>query len=211
MEKKLKRMLRVFSKFKSWSLNDFRFAVHGHSYCFNIFTHLTKDELLLLYRLATELPKGSIMVEIGSYLGASSCALAAAASERKGALFCVDTWENDAMTEGPRDTYQEFMSNTKRYRQFIVPLRAKSQDAAYDFNRVIDLLFIDANHAYSAVISDLNCWLPKLRSGGWVLMHDWGWAEGVKKAVQDVVFPLQFGNPLTLPNLYAVRVEPPVV
>src|ERR1035437_8521546 len=41
-----------------------------------IFTHLTTDEKLVLYFLASKLKKSAVAVEIGSFLGASACFIA---------------------------------------------------------------------------------------------------------------------------------------
>jgi len=186
----------------------FHLILRGNGRNFDIKTHLTEVERLVLYKLALQVPRGSSIVEIGSYLGASSCFLAAAAVERRSNLFCVDTWQNDAMTEGRRDTYQEFLSNTQRYRHVISPIRQRSEDAATEFSRVISFLFVDADHKYDAVVSDLRCWLPKLCSGAWLVLHDWGWAIGVQRAIEELVLPIQVAKPIILPNLYAVRVKP---
>ena len=69
-----------------------KFYIKGNPQFFHIFTHLTKKERLLLYKLALSLPKESIVVEIGSYLGASSSFLAVAIKERDGKVYCIDTW-----------------------------------------------------------------------------------------------------------------------
>jgi predicted O-methyltransferase YrrM len=156
----------LFGKTEQWPPGYWLFVLRGNRASLRIFTHLTKAEKLLLYTLALDLPKNNCMVELGSYLGASSCFLAAAAKETGGRLFCVDTWRNEGMTEGPRDTYEEFLNNTHRYRDLIVPIRARTQEAAVHFDRMIDLLFIDADHRYEAVIADLHSWLPKLHPGG---------------------------------------------
>jgi hypothetical protein len=36
----------------------------------------------------------------------------------------------------------------------------------------LDLVIIDANHEYEHVSSDIKAWLPKLKSGGYMLCHD---------------------------------------
>lgn len=179
------------------------FVLRGHRRCLDIPTHMAISERMLLYRLALGLPRESCFLEIGSYLGASATVLAAAAQTRDGHVFCVDTWRNDAMSEGGRDTYGEFLQNTESYRNWITPLRGESHEVAATFVQTIDLLFIDGDHSYDGVMADLHCWLPKLRDGGWLVMHDWGWAEGVKRAIKEVVVERQVGKPLMLPNLYA--------
>jgi predicted O-methyltransferase YrrM len=146
-------------------------------------------------------------VEVGSYLGASTCFLAEGAKGRAGTVYCVDTWQNTAMSEGVRDTYQEFLDNTSRYRDLVVPLRGTSKDVGEKFLEEIDLLFIDADHSYEAVTQDLLTWLPRLRPKSWLVMHDSGWAEGVQRAIRERVLPLQMSEPDVLPNLYAVRVD----
>jgi len=81
----------------------------------NIFTHLTSEEKIALLSLAKS--SQGIFVEIGSFLGSSSCFISEGIikSGKNSKLFCVDTWENDAMSEGNRNTYAEFISNTKKY------------------------------------------------------------------------------------------------
>ena len=75
-------------------------------------------------------------------------------------------------------------------------------------NEAIDLLFIDGDHSYDGVTSDLKAYLPKVKAGGTVLLHDWGWAEGVQRAIRELVIPVQIEQPRTLPNLYSVRIDP---
>jgi predicted O-methyltransferase YrrM len=189
-----------------WPPGYLRFILRGDPRCFEIPTHLTLRERLLLYRLGVGLPSRANLVEIGSYLGASACFLASAAREIGGQVFCVDTWCNDAMSEGERDTHEDFVQNTQMYAAWITPLRGDSLSVARTFSTPIDLLFIDADHSYSAVKADLSAWAPKVRSGGWIVLHDWGWAEGVQRATAEMIAPIQCGAPLTLPNLYAAQV-----
>ena len=75
-------------------------------------TSVNLAELRTLYYLARNCPQNATILEIGSYLGASTCFLAAGVSKVNGRIICVDTWMNETMPEGPRDTYAEFMKNT---------------------------------------------------------------------------------------------------
>jgi len=166
-----------------------------------IFTHLTSEEKLKLLHLA-KVNKGEIFVEIGSYVGASSCFLAAGIGESScKKIYCVDTWSNDAMSEGKRETYQEFLDNTRKYQNLISPLRGTSTDVANAFNEGVDLLFIDGDHTYEGVKADVDAWLPKLNKNALVIFHDIGWAEGVKRVVDEEIKKLAKAEG-RLPNLY---------
>lgn len=182
-----------------------RFVKKNRRDYFNIFTHMTRNERLLLYKLSLLLPKKSVLVEIGSYLGASSVFLASAATERNSLLYCIDTWKNDAMTEGTRDTFVEFLRNTEPLKAAIRPLRDKSENIAKTFNESIDLLFLDGDHSYEAVKTDTELWLPKIKNGGIIIFHDYGWAAGVKRAVNELVKPLQIEEHV-VDNTYWARI-----
>lgn len=179
---------------------DFKLKGFGDSW--HIFTHLTEEERLLLYDLGKKQPKGATFMEIGSYLGASSCFLAAAARERDGILHCVDTWSNEGMSEGERDTWDEFCKNTKRFSTFIISHRGISTKIAKMFNKKIDLLFVDGDHSYEMVKADIEAWLPHMKKGGILIMHDYGWADGVKKVVQEIIKQRQINTGSVMQNTY---------
>jgi hypothetical protein len=50
----------------------------------------------------------------------------------------------------------------------------------------LDFVFIDANHSYPFVKSDIMNWTPKVKDSGWVLGHDYApYWSGVVKAVHE--------------------------
>lgn len=184
--------IKLFGNILLWAPVYLRFNIAAQRQFFDIFTHLTKKERLLLYKLTLSLPKNAVVVEIGGYLGASSLFLASAIKERRGQVYCVDTWTNEGMSEGRRDTFDEFLKNTEPLKNFISPLRGYSVNVGKTFNRKVDLLFIDGDHSYEAVKADVEAWLPKVKNEGMVVFHDIGWAEGVKTAVSEYVnYPLE--------------------
>lgn len=158
---------------------------------FSVPSHLTIHERLALYRLAGG---ATAIAEIGAYIGASACCFGAALLRSgAGRVICIDTWNNDAMTEGRRDTWQEFLDNTRRFSAFIVPVRGFSTEVieqVANLTSEIDLLFIDGDHSYDGVKADWECYKALLRAGSTVIFHDYGWAEGVKRVVHDDVRPL---------------------
>lgn len=173
-----------------------------YAYENSIFTHLTPREKHALLSLAGKC-KGSNYVEIGSYIGASSCFIAAGIkkSNNEGRLYCIDTWRNDAMSEGGRDTFDEFRRNTAKYAEFIVALRGTSHEIAKSFDEKVDFLFIDGDHSYKGVKSDVEDWFPKLNNRAIVIFHDIGWAEGVQRVVEESVRPYA-KRESNLPNMY---------
>ncbi|MDI3545103.1 MAG: 1-O-methyltransferase [Rikenellaceae bacterium] len=212
MSKIFKLFKIVLRRFKRFGIISLWFPVYlkfiiRHGYrAFTIFTQLTKIERLLLYKLALSLKENSVIVEIGSYLGASASFLASAAKEKNHIVFCVDTWKNDAMSEGERDTFDEFCKNTQHLQKYIRTLRGKSVEIAKTFNNEIDLLFIDGDHSYEGVRADVEAWLPKVKDGGIVVFHDIGWAEGVQRVVNEYIKPLQIEEQI-IENTYYARIK----
>jgi len=198
----------TFLKRMRWLPWEFSLRFRGHSTCFEIFTDMTLPEKLLLYRLAHGLRRGSVIVEVGSYLGASSTFMAAAAKERSCVVYCVDTWMNDVMSEGQRDTYAEFLSNTQMYADQIQPLRGEALWIAKKFSEPIDLLFLDGDHSYAGCRSDVDAWLAKLKPSGIVVFHDIGWARGVQRIVQEIVKPIERSPGHAMDNIYWARIDP---
>ena len=151
-------------------------------------------------------------VEIGSYIGASSSYLAAglAKNHRSGKVYCIDTWNNDAMTEGNRDTMAEFLYNTREFSSYIAPIRGSSTDSQVvsQVARLagkIDLLFIDGDHSVEGVLSDWTAYSPLLSEHAIVALHDIGWAEGVQRVLAEEI-KSRVIRERSLPNLWWGRV-----
>lgn len=174
-----------------------------------IYSHLETDEKKYLHKLARGLNPGANAVEIGSYLGASSCLIANGMSKTKGTLYCIDTWENQTMPEGERDTFSEFCSNTSKYKDVIMPLRGRSSEVVARLKEridKIDLLFIDGDHSYEACMADWENYSPFLRKGSVIVFHDTAWAEGVNKVIAWSVTKVA-DRILKLPNMQAFKIN----
>ncbi len=178
----------------------------GNPNLFEIRTHMTERERLFLYQLARSLQHNACIVEMGSYLGASASFLAAGARVCGGKVHAVDTWTNIGMTEGQRDTYAEFMQNIEPARQWIEVHRGGSVEVAKSFDRQIDLLFVDGDHSYEGARADLEAWLPKMKPRGIVICHDFNWAEGVQRAVREMIVPIQCEGGRRVDSIYWTRI-----
>ena len=58
------------------------------------------------------------------------------------------------------------VSNSGRW-QFV-----QTDDTQFDFNEVIDILFIDSSHAFQHTLFELNKFGDLVRAGGVILLHD---------------------------------------
>ncbi|TWU41185.1 hypothetical protein Q31b_26240 [Novipirellula aureliae] len=185
-----------------------RYATQGLWKASKVQTHLTEEEKWQLATLAER--KGGVVVEVGSYVGASACFIAAGLSRstnaRNAKLYCVDTWKNDAMTEGARDTFSDFMTNTQKFSHLIQTMRGRSSEVASQFHQDIDILFLDGDHSYEAVKADWYAWSPFLKENSIAIFHDFGWATGVKTVIEEEVKKVAREEHI-MPNMYWAVME----
>lgn len=173
---------------------------------FSIRSHLTSRERVELAQLAGSCSLRTI-VEIGSYLGASAAAFAVGldrARNSEARIYCIDTWNNDAMSEGQQDTMERFLGNTAAYRDAIVPVRGWSTEVVQTIREsagTIDVLFIDGDHSYAGCLADWQAYAPLLAPNARVAFHDVGWAEGVCKVINEEVRS-HIRKEKRLPNLW---------
>lgn len=169
---------------------------------FAIHSHLEQRERYQLFKLAASRSK---ILEIGSYVGASAACFGAAKKPgEQSEIYCIDTWQNDAMTEGKKDTYKEFQANIAPFKQWIVPVRGFSTNVIEEIRlktKTLDLLFIDGDHSYEGAKADWEAYKPFLKSGSVVVFHDCGWAEGVQRVIDEDAKPL-VSRFASLPNMW---------
>ena len=53
-------------------------------------------------------------------------------------------------------------------------------------NNSLDFVFIDADHSFDAVCADIEAWILKVKSGGFLTGHNWDW-DSVRMAVQKTL------------------------
>lgn len=118
-------------------------------------------------------------VEVGTFKGEFSKEIV---QRFTGTLFMVDVWNelgdeyidasNHKNFEG--GVYGECMNNIKGYEDRAIMIRANSKIASNFFeDNSLDFVYIDANHAYEFVKEDIELWYPKVKSGGYVMGHDY--------------------------------------
>ena len=128
-----------------------------------------------------------IVCEIGSYLGASTSAMGiSVVGTDVAVLSCVDTWNNDAMSEGGRDANGAFGRNTSVVSDRIIATWEYGTGVVSPVSAPfehLDLLFIDGDDSCEGVKTDRDAYKYLLRPGSTVAFHDYGWAEPVKRLI----------------------------
>ena len=141
------------------------------------------EDLDWLYNMASQMKS---VVEIGSWKGRSTYALC---SGCKGPVYAVDHWNGSPSqlysqhSEAQyRDIYQDFIENVGHFSNLKI-MRMDSVEASKHFAPgSVDAVFIDGEHTYESVLSDLKAWYPiknKLICGHDIYM------ESVVKAIKD--------------------------
>jgi hypothetical protein len=118
-----------------------------------------------------------LLVELGVDRGESYFAFCQAAAEHQTGTRCfgVDTWRGDRHAgEYDETTYAQVCEHNRAYYEsFSTLLRCDFDEAQGRFqDQSIDVLHLDGLHTEDAVRHDLDSWLPKLRPGGLLLLHD---------------------------------------
>jgi len=147
-------------------------------------------------------PAGSHLVEIGAYMGMSTCFMAQE-MKRKNKLMRFDvvdhfkgSSEHQSFLQG-KNLLQIFMTNMKNAEVLdvihITPLDLNLALDLYD-DESIEFVFIDADHSYECVKSDITKWIKKVKIGGIISGDDYFKTHpGVIKAV-DEFFPKEKVN-----------------
>ena len=134
---------------------------------------LTSPERALLRELAHG--RRSV-VEVGVYEGATSAVLANAIAP-DGRLWLVDPFSRDTRPERWLGiSYSSYIAHHSVSpwpdRVRFVQETSIAAAAKVQLNGPAELIFIDADHAYSAVKADFIAWHPHLAEGGSIAFHD---------------------------------------
>jgi hypothetical protein len=118
-------------------------------------------------------------------------------------LYLVDPWafQSDYLDSwgGSDDAMERLLHCTlnrlHRFRARIDVIRKRSDQAALRFaDAVLDFVYIDANHSFSAVANDLQLWYPKIRTGGLLAGHDYFDARA-----DENLEPIRGQQPISIP------------
>jgi len=144
------------------------------------------------------------IVEIGVYRGKNAEVLRKEFPDAN--LFLIDPWIPDTSYQASGSAVSEDQkvydkARNRTYGLFendphVTIIERNSLEAAPLVPDNIDLVFIDANHAYLSVCQDITTWKPKIRPGGILSGHNFGRPRlpGVEKAVRELLPTFHLGQ-----------------
>ena|SRR3990167_66177 len=136
------------------------------------------EYLLTLYNLIVQ-GNYKTVVEIGA--GQSTYALTAAVNETKGEFYSIDLTQEARLRSFPEG--EGILDNEIRY-HFI---QGNDLQIVKKWTKEIDFLFIDSDHSYDHVRLQLEDWLPWVRKGGMIALHDTAQTDEIIKGCRQAL------------------------
>ncbi len=172
-----------------------------------------------LFQLASDLPADASVIEIGSWMGASTCFLAAGLKGPNARIRAVDNfaglstcgedsaWYNRHFRAlGTNSTLEIFKANfsalglSERAEPVVSDSLAAAQTLA-PLRGTIDLIFVDGDHSYDGCRNDILAWAPFVKPGGVMAFHDFGSrASGVTQAIFEATREGRFSQIVGVAN-----------
>jgi hypothetical protein len=109
--------------------------------------------------------------EIGSYRGVSTEVFAIFCKK----VFCVDIWDGlrNPGDDHPLSPEEEFDVLCSSYEN-ITKIKDRSTEASKQFDDgSLDAIYIDGDHSFEGFTEDMVHWIPKVKSSGYIMGHDW--------------------------------------
>lgn len=156
----------------------------------NVHGFISLAEAELLYTLASQVPSGGVIVEIGSAQGRSTVCLGLGAKEAGALVYAIDphnAYEVGGVQFGMADN-QAYYEHIAKYQVGdvvrTINLSSYSVGALY----VTDFLWIDGSHEYDDVKWDFNEFSRMVNLNGNIAMHDTaGFHPGVTQLVDEIL------------------------
>lgn len=179
------------------------------------FGYLFPDEVQALKQLARGLPDKPIVVNIGAGAGTSGLAFMESRPDLR--LITIDVRRDDSplgcLVAEERVINEAFPETTLYSNNRYFPMQHESKTAGLLWRKskefasyelgwgfgygMVDLVFIDADHTYNGCKGDILAWLPNIKPGGIMAIHDFG----KKKRWQRGNLPDKIPHPLPFPGV----------
>lgn len=151
--------------------------------------YMHEEELHWLARHAAERRR---VIEVGSFKGRSTRAMA---DHCPGTVTAIDPWDGGYVNDNgsqarwldTKSAWKEFRHNLQDHilSHRVIPMVMPFHEASPDLTA--DMVFLDGDHRYEAVLADIDRALTYLETRGLICGHDYGHKKwpGVKRAVDE--------------------------
>lgn len=123
---------------------------------------MTVAEAEALQKLCLSLPRNPVIIQIGAYIGASTVAMMQARNDAF--IFSIDI--------KPHHEEQQSISERGLKGQCLRVL-GDSVEIGQFWPIAADMVFIDGDHRYEAVVKDIDTWQDKVKRSGILVFHDY--------------------------------------
>ena len=162
----------------------------------------------ILHDIASSYPEHQTVtyVEVGCYAGGSACLMLQRPNTN---VISIDLGHpihesvvhaNVLKLNKHNNSYNYLKGNSQTYEMV---------DRLKELTNEIDILFIDGDHSYQAVINDFMLYEGLVKSGGYIVFDDYRdeGCPGTKEAVDEIVESVngRYTSIGTLPNIYGAR------
>jgi glycosyltransferase involved in cell wall biosynthesis/predicted O-methyltransferase YrrM len=132
-----------------------------------------------LFNKVKSLPNDAVVVEIGSYKGRSTVAMAYACIGTKRKIYCINTWDGNDIDFPDRNLFEIWQQNLQKngLYEYVLPLQGYSHQVLSQWLELtgakeINFIFIDGSHQFLDVLKDFELSFPLLKEDGWIAFHD---------------------------------------
>ncbi|NET67212.1 MAG: class I SAM-dependent methyltransferase [Moorea sp. SIO1G6] len=132
-----------------------------------------------LFNKVKSLPEDALIVEVGSYQGRSTAAMAFACVGSNRKIYCIDPWIGQCPDLPEKSVFEVWKENLENYQltPYIKSFQGYSSEIMKRWGeltgeKTIDFVFIDGSHEYLDVLTDFGLLLPLMKVGGWMAFHD---------------------------------------
>lgn len=141
---------------------------------------MTALDIYLLSRLCKRLPNEFTALEVGSFIGTSTCLIGEYAKARNGKVIAIDNFKGnptsaldiESMKLKPEDVERMLRCNLRsRNLENVVKINKCNSDE-YKCSDKLDMIFLDGDHRCSYVLGDMERFWPFLNDGGILCGHD---------------------------------------
>lgn len=134
------------------------------------FHYLYKNELPALQKLARSLPEKALIINIGAGAGTSGVAFMEARDDLR--LTTIDITK-DSSPFGCLVGEEEELRKRGLWGDRNSQIHRDSKLAGREWTgKKVDMVFVDGDHSYEGCRGDIEAWLPHIKAGGIIAIHD---------------------------------------